>query len=62
MDRDSIPDAHWAVIAPFLPAERERNCRPAHDNRLVFAGMPWILRNGAVWRDLPDKFGKWNSA
>ncbi len=61
MDRDRISDPDWAVIAPFLPSERGRNCRPAHDNRLVFAGMLWILRSGAAWRELPDKFGKWNS-
>ena len=61
MDRDRIPDEAWAVIAPFLPSERGRNCRPAHDNRLVFAGMLWILKSGAAWCELPDKFGKWNS-
>ena len=49
------------MIAPFLPSERGRNCRPAHDNRSVFAGMLWILRSGAAWRELPDKFGEWNS-
>ena len=61
MDRDRISDEHWSVIAPFLPPEQGRNCRPAHDNRLVFAGMLWILRSGGAWRELPDKFGKWNS-
>ena len=61
MDRDRISDRDWAVISPFLPSEQGRNCRPAHDNRLVFAGMLWILRSGAPWRDLPSTFGKWNS-
>ena len=61
MDRDRISDRDWAVVSPFLPSEQGRNCRPAHDNRLVFAGMLWILRSGAPWRDLPSTFGKWNS-
>ena len=61
MDRDRISDRDWAVISPFLPSEQGRNCRPAHDNRLVFAGMLWILRSGAPWRDLPSTFGKWIS-
>ena len=61
MTRDQVSDAHWAIIAPFLPSEQGRGCRPAHDNRPMFEGMMWILRTGAPWRDLPDSFGKWNS-
>lgn len=61
MNRYELSDEQWAVIAPFLPAERGRGCRPAHDNRRVFNGMMWILRSGAPWRDLPEGFGKWNS-
>ena len=59
--RGQVSDEYWAVIAPFLPAERGRGCRPAHDNRRVFDGMMWVLRTGIPWRDLPEAFGKWNS-
>lgn len=61
MSRYELSDEQWAVIEPFLPAERGRGCRPAHDNRRFFTGMMWILRSGAPWRDLPESFGKWNS-
>jgi len=61
MTRGKISDPHWAVISLFLPAERGRGCRPAHDNRRFFDGMMWILRTGSPWRDLPEEFGNWNS-
>ena len=61
MIRHQVSDEDWAVIAPFLPAERGRGCRPAYANRPFFNGMMWILRSGAPWRDLPAEFGKWNS-
>ena len=61
MTRDLIDDATWMLIAPFLPAERGRACRPSIDNRRVFEGIVWIARTGSPWRDLPERFGKWNT-
>jgi transposase len=61
MIRDLIDDAAWALIAPFLPPERGRACRPSLDNRRVLEGIVWIARTGAPWRDLPERFGKWNT-
>ena len=31
------------------------------DNRTVLNGILWILRSGAPWRDLPERYGKWNT-
>ena len=38
-DRIGVTDEEWSVIGPLLPAERGRDCRPAHDNRPYFEGM-----------------------
>lgn len=59
--RIGVTDAEWAVIAPLLPSETGRGCRPAHDNRRYFEGMLWMARTGAQWRHLPAEYGKWNS-
>jgi transposase len=34
----------------------------AKDNRLFVDAVLWIGKTGAPWRDLPERFGKWNSA
>jgi transposase len=46
MTRDLIDTAAWALIAPFLPPERGRACRPSLDNRRVLDSQ-WTLDNGA---------------
>ena len=61
MTRDLIDTAAWALIAPFLPPERGRACSPSIDNRRVLEGIVWIARTGAPRRDLPERFGKWNT-
>ena len=61
MDRDIIDDATWGLLAPFLPPERGRACRPSIDNRQVLEGIFWIARTGSPWRDLPERFGSWNT-
>lgn len=54
-----LTDAQWAVLAPFLPRERVRRDgrgRPWRDPRDVLNGILWILRTGAPWKDLPDRY------
>jgi transposase len=33
----------------------------AKDNRLFVNAVLWIAKTGAPWRDLPERFGPWNS-
>lgn len=44
-----------------MPAERGRWSRPALDNRRFLNGMLYVLRVGCPWRDMHERYGKWNS-
>uniref|UniRef100_UPI003018FF3C transposase n=1 Tax=Alteraurantiacibacter palmitatis TaxID=2054628 RepID=UPI003018FF3C len=35
--------------------------RPAGDNRRFLNGMLHVLRTGCPWRDMHERYGKWNS-
>ncbi len=61
MARGDLSDAEWTVIGPLLPSERGRWARPAQDNRLFLNGMLHVLRVGCPWRDMHERYGKWNS-
>ena len=61
MSRGDLCEAEWSVFRVLLPPERGRAGRPANDNRSVVNGILWRLRTGAPWRDLPERYGNWNS-
>ena len=54
-----LTDTQWELIAPLLPVYRRRKDgrgRPRQDLREVLNGTLWILRTGAQWADLPDRY------
>jgi transposase len=59
--RHELTDEQWEQVAPLLPPQRPRTGRPAKDHRIVLNGILWILRTGAPWRDLPDRYGPWQT-
>jgi transposase len=59
--RGDLRDEEWALIGALLPAERGRWARPAQDNRRFLNGMLYVLRVGCPWRDMHERYGKWNS-
>ena len=62
MDRSILKDEQWERIAPLLPGKVGDPGRTAADNRLFVEAVLWIARTGSPWRDLPERFGNWNSA
>ncbi len=57
-----LTEAEWVRLRPLLPPQRPRVGRPRHDHRLVLGGILGVVRNGASWRDLPLRDGKWERA
>ena len=57
--RHGLSDAEWALIAPLLP-NRPRGL-PRVDNRRLIRGICYILRAGAPWRDLPERYGRYTT-
>lgn len=59
MTRFDLTDAQWKLIAPLLPKQR-RGGR-WNDHRTTLNGMLWVLRCGPPWRDMPERYGNWQS-
>lgn len=60
--RHELTDQQWQQIKPYLPGQRCDPGQTAKDNRLFVDAVLWIAKTGAPWRDLPERFGHWNSA
>ena len=54
-DKPFLNDENWERIQAVLPKANARG-RPRRDDRQVLEGILWILRSGARWRDLPERF------
>jgi transposase len=50
-----LTDNVWAKIEPLLPKLKSRG-RPWRNNRQVLEGILWILRTGAPWKDMPERY------
>lgn len=61
MRRHEITDEQWKRLEPLLPGREGTPGHRARDNRLFINAVVWIAKTGAPWRDLPERFGPWNS-
>jgi transposase len=61
MHRHEISQSAWERIEHLLPGRPGDVGVTAADNRLFINAVYWIAKTGAPWRDLPARFGRWNS-
>ena len=61
--RYEVTDEEWEQIKPYIPEEQAgiTRGRPSKDSRTMLNGIFWILRSGASWRDLPERYGPWQT-
>jgi hypothetical protein len=57
-----LTDTEWEAVRPLLPPLRPPAGRPHHDHRPLLSGILWVLRTRSSWRDMPEEFGKWETA
>jgi transposase len=60
LSRGDLTDSEWRILDPLLPDRGDRG-PPISDKRRIVNGILWVLRTGAPWRDLPERYGNWNS-
>ena len=59
-----LTDEQWKIVETILPPDRvraDRRGRPWTDRRTVLNGILWILRTGAPWKDLPERYGAYQT-
>jgi transposase len=59
--RHELTDTQWETIRDLLPGREGDRGATGKDNRLFVNAVMWIAKTGAPWRDLPCRFGNWNS-
>jgi transposase len=55
MGRFDLSDEEWSIIEPHFPKAGRVPAR--QDDRRILNGIFYILRTGAPWRDLPERYG-----
>ncbi|WP_436975778.1 IS5 family transposase [Nonomuraea angiospora] len=53
--------AQWAVMEPLLPVGKKPGRPPKWTKRQLIDGIRWRTRTGAPWRDVPARYGEWET-
>src|SRR5271165_983539 len=62
MSRGDMTDSEWQRLQPLLPPEKTgKRGGQWRSHRQVIDGIRWIGRTGAPWRDLPERYGPWQT-
>jgi transposase len=59
--RFDLTDAQWEVLEPLLPRARKPGRPVMWPKRRLIDGIRWRVRTGSPWRDVPDRYGPWQS-
>ncbi|MBB4931296.1 transposase [Lipingzhangella halophila] len=59
--RFELTDAEWALLAPLMPDNPPKGGQWAEHRRIINAIL-YRIRTGIPWRDLPERYGPWETA
>ncbi len=61
MEGEILRDDQWERLKPFVPGGRKGKRGPRSDGRRFFDAVLWLARSGGRWRDLPERFGPYDT-
>jgi transposase len=59
--RHDLTDEQWAVLEPLLPVGKRPGRRRRWTRRQLIDGIRFRTRTGCPWRDVPERYGTWQS-
>lgn len=59
--RHALTDRQWERIRHLFERPQRRGGR-WRDHREMLDAVLWVMKTGAAWRDLPERFGPWQTA
>lgn len=57
-----LTEAEWERVAPLLPPQKPAIGRTRNEHRAVLGGILWVARTASSWREMPEEYGKWETA
>jgi transposase len=61
MGRGDLTNEQWARLEPLLPTGKKPGRPPRWSKRQLIDGIRWRTRTGAPWRDVPARYGPWQT-
>lgn len=61
-EHHDLSDTQWYAVEAWLPPMRSGRGRPWRHHRQVINGILWVLSTERPWRELPARYGPWETA
>ena len=56
-----MTEEQWARLEPLLPVGKKPGRPPVWSKRQLIDGIRWRTRAGVPWRDVPERYGPWQT-
>ena len=59
--RADLTEQQWTVLESVLPQGKKPGRPAKHPKRTLINGIRWRVRTGSPWRDVPARYGPWQT-